>query len=487
MVRDGFVCQHMSDISLSVIYADVSPVVPNEIEVNKILTNKDHYIQKGFNPTISMALKAGRTVYCSNFDLALLQTYDADTIKGLLKGKGWAVIDIYIMKNKSSFKIEFESSDVAIAFMNDTNTEVGGIKLLNSQKEPEVDRTIIQCWKCGMLNPDHLTQNCTRDQQCLKCGESDHQFFDCHIPKLFTDMNSRDKAARHCISCGTFGNHTSLDYSTCPKIKEIVQKRIQDSREKRMRQLHDNQRDLTLMKSAMLDFTSTVDWPIPHQKEQQKQISTIVMLTLLDEAVNPGSFQDNLSKACQDNGLPDIKYDLKPNTAQSFFEACTGQISIRSKRAPKKMKSTLSKYSRDQLKNLGQNYYSSDSDTDTIIDSYPTTQQRALNKIESKPVTPISDSMTFSIPPQDHKRLLPDTPLSLDLCNDSGRTVDLDPEYLRHLQDLDSRIQTKVKDDDLCNDSHIINQVSHVTAFMDNDWYHFDSRVTRSNVEVNTD
>ena len=147
----------------------------------------------------------------------------------------------------------------------------------------------------------------------------------------------------------------------------------------------------------------------------------------------------------------------------------------------------MNKYSRDQLKNLGQNYNSSDSDTDTNIYSDHTTQQRALNKNESKPITPISDSVTNSVRPQDHKHLLPDTPLSLALCNDSGRTADLDPEYLRHLQDLDSRIQTKVIDDDLCNDSHIINQVSHVTAFMDNDWYHFDSRVTRSNVEINTD
>ena len=73
-------------------------------------------------------------------------------------------------------------------------------------------------------------------------------------------------------------------------------------------------------------------------------------------------------------------------------------------------------------------------------------------------------------PPQDSRYLMPDTPLSLNtenlchnqvscvsnfkddnLCNDSGKTVDPNPKYLRHLhdtfinecnKDLDSRIPT---------------------------------------------
>ena len=297
-------------------------VLLSEVEINKIMTNKDYFTHKGFYPTISMTLKAGRTVFCSGFDLTLLRTYDTETIERLLRGKGWDVLNVYIMKNKTSFKVEFYTTNVANAFLNDSNTGVGGIKLLNNQKEPEVDRTIIQCWKCGILNPDHLTKDCTQEPKCLKCG-STHQFFDCPIPKVLSDMNVQQKAARHCISCGTFGDHTSLDYSICPTVRDIIQQRIRDSRDKRQQLLRDNQRDLTLMKNAMIDLSKskTADWPLPNTNQQQKQISTIVMLSLLDEAVTPGTFQGNLTKACQDNGLPDIKYALQTNTAQVFFRS----------------------------------------------------------------------------------------------------------------------------------------------------------------------
>ena len=202
------------------------------------------------------------------------------------------------------------------------------------------------------------------------------------------------------------------------------------------------------------------------------------MLTLLDEGVTPGTFQGNLSKACQDNGLPNVKYDLQSNTAQVFFEAFTGQYSTESTKTPKKIKSKTSKYSRDQLKNLGQNYSTSDSDTNVDFD-HNTRRKALIDKPKSKSNFPISDSLTFSAPqdidypprpPQDSRYLMPDTPLSLntenlchnqvscvsnfkddDLCNDSGKTVNPNPEYLRHLhdtfinecnKDLDSRIPT---------------------------------------------
>ena len=227
----------------------------------------------------------------------------------------------------------------------------------------------------------------------------------------------------------------------------------------------------------MEDFSNTVDWPMPHTNRQHTQISTVLMLAILDEAVTPGSFQDNMSKACQDNGLPDVTYNLQPNTAQAFFKACTGQTPDlfhdihkrqRSKGTLKRMKSTMSKYSRDQLKNLGQSDYSTDADTISYLD-YSNQRKDLQHKVRSKTKSSnaksnIYDStMTSSVQPQDTKYLFPETPQSLitddlnsnskkdDLCNDSGKTVDPYSEYLRHLndtfitecnKDLDSRIPT---------------------------------------------
>ena len=62
-------------------------LLQNEEDFNKVMTNKDHFTNKGFYPNISMALKANRTIFCSGFDITLLQTYDTDTIWGLLEEK----------------------------------------------------------------------------------------------------------------------------------------------------------------------------------------------------------------------------------------------------------------------------------------------------------------------------------------------------------------------------------------------------------------
>ena len=44
----------------------------------------------------------------------------------------------------------------------------------------------------------------------------------------------------------------------------------------------------------------------------------------LDEAVNPGTFQTNLAKGCEANGLPTLKYSLGQNTARLFFNTICG-------------------------------------------------------------------------------------------------------------------------------------------------------------------
>ena len=353
-------------------------IFQSEDEVNKVLTNKDYFVNRGFYPKISMALKAGRTIFCSGFDPTLLQTYDTETIEGFLENKGWKVVGVYVMKNKASFKIEFESRELASEFLNNTNTEVGGIQILHNHKENEVDHTVHQCWRCGILQTDHLTQNCPRRQKCLKCGKEDHQFFNCPIPKRLTDMSTHQKAARFCIPCGTRGNHTSLDHSFCPKKREIVQERIRETRDKRQKQKQENQRDLNLMKTV-IDFSNTNDWPIAQTNKQHQQISTIVMLTLLEEAVSPGSFQANLSKAYHDNGLPNVTYTPQPNTANTFFEAVTGlspsvyshdpqsrqeqsKFYNKTQGTPKICKSTMTRYAKDQLKKLGWGYKTTDID-----------------------------------------------------------------------------------------------------------------------------
>ena len=47
-------------------------------------------------------------------------------------------------------------------------------------------------------------------------------------------------------------------------------------------------------------------------------------MTLVEEALDPGSFENNFKEACASNNLPEIHYVPKEGTARAFFAAMTG-------------------------------------------------------------------------------------------------------------------------------------------------------------------
>ena len=108
-----------------------------------------------------LSLKACRTVFCTNFDQALLQTYDKNNIMDILKQQKWKIKDIYIMQSRKSFKIEMTSRQEAQKFLNQEIINIGGIRISEDSKEPELDPTITQCWECGELEPNHNSKYCT--------------------------------------------------------------------------------------------------------------------------------------------------------------------------------------------------------------------------------------------------------------------------------------------------------------------------------------
>ena len=166
---------------------------------------------------MSLGLKANRTAYCHGFDSALLGAYTPLDIKNTLiaQPEKWKVVGVYIMRSKKSLKIEFKSSEQARKFIASTNTSIGGIQLHKENKEIEIDPTIPQCWECGHINPTHNSDNCPGPKRCLKCGDRNHTFFQCDLPKDITRMTRDQKDRRVCIPCGTRGNHTSLDHRDC--------------------------------------------------------------------------------------------------------------------------------------------------------------------------------------------------------------------------------------------------------------------------------
>ena len=182
-------------------------------------------------------------------------------------------------------------------------------------------------------------------------------------------MTPDQREARYCIPCGVRGDHTTLD-PFCPKKRTIIQKRIKEAREKRKENQQAQDRDNNLIQNAF-DLSSSIAWPTLDTNIQREKISAILMLTLLDEAVSEGSFQSNLSKACQDNDLPQIIYSPNPNTATALFDSmtkfsdlsCTRRQShdhlrqkTKKRKTQKTRKCSLTKYTRDQSKRQGGTY-----------------------------------------------------------------------------------------------------------------------------------
>ena len=78
-------------------------------------------------------------------------------------------------------------------------------------------------------------------------------------------------------------------------------------------------------------------------------------MALIDEAFNPGVFQDKLKTQCEANGILPIKYTLEPNTAKDFVKTLSG-----AKDLDLTQNLQISKYSKDQLggkKYLNQRFF----------------------------------------------------------------------------------------------------------------------------------
>ena len=138
----------------------IKALFKNEIELNKVLTHREVLEYSGFHPILSRNLKTKRTIFCSGFDLSLLQTYDKNDIYDLLEKDDWRVSDIYIMNNNLSFKIEFKTIHQALKFLDHPNTSIGGIKIHQRHKLREINTLVEQCWGCGKLQAEHKSQNC---------------------------------------------------------------------------------------------------------------------------------------------------------------------------------------------------------------------------------------------------------------------------------------------------------------------------------------
>ena len=104
----------------------------------------------------------------------------------------------------------------------------------------------------------------------------------------------------------------------------MLRVRARVAREKRLEEKEADKRDIDLIRRAM-DLTNNSEWPaLQTNNQQHSAIAMIVTLAMLDEAATPGIFNNKLEQACKDNGLPEIKYKIEPETAKQFQRAMAG-------------------------------------------------------------------------------------------------------------------------------------------------------------------
>ena len=334
----------------------VKVIFPTEADIDKVMEKEEEIKAEGFEPRMSLSLKACRTIFCTNFDPTLLTTYSKENIMEILKQQKWKVKDIYIMKSNKSFKIEMSSRMQAKNFLEKESINIGGIRLDNNSKEPEIDPTIKQCWECGILNPNHNSQECTGRKICIKCGDIGHKFYQCYIPRDERDMSDNHKARRFCAACGLKGTHTTLDHKLCQKKRDILRERARIEREKRIAKNESENRETELIRKV-IDINNQVEFPITaNQTQQQSAINTILTLVLIDEANNPGIFEEKLEESLTNNGLPAVKYTLEPGTATKFQNILCGAHTIPlTPNIPQASSPYMSRFARDQLKHQKRN------------------------------------------------------------------------------------------------------------------------------------
>ena len=158
-------------------------------------------------------------------------------------------------------------------------------------------------------------------------------------------MNQQQKEARYCAVCGIKGTHTTLDHRACPKKINILRERAQEEREKRIQSNMSCNREIELIRKA-INISSEEEFP--QIRPQNSKIATIITLALLDEASSPGIFENKLKEACNNNGIPEIKYKLEPNTARDFRKTLCGASTANN--INKSSTPNLSKYYNDTIK-----------------------------------------------------------------------------------------------------------------------------------------
>ena len=113
-----------------------------------------------------------------------------------------------------------------------------------------------------------------------------------------------------------------MNHRSCPTKRRIIQRRIQDTRYAREKEIMEKEKSSELGKQIAVELSNINEWPkmptLSKEPAHNYPMSAIITLALIDEVQVKGSFQSKLDKACEDNNFQKFKYEINHDAAIMF-------------------------------------------------------------------------------------------------------------------------------------------------------------------------
>lgn len=293
--------------------------VVEEKQIEEILKdeNQNVLINEGFQPVPPIEYSSLKTIVVRNID-RMIDSFDDDEVTDSINRlNDWAEVE-------SIFRIPSTSKLLKVKFKQQQMVETAlkkGIIVLHqhipaSNVEREIFIKLNFCRNCFSYN--HLTRQCEAEKKkrCSFCAK-EHYYTECQ------------ETEPQCINCG--GRHRTLA-AVCQIRKDLIKERSKNKRE--MSRSVTRQRAYTSYAAAAATGTSGTATGniIPGiSKTEMKQIITKIMSSIVYshyvEALTPGSFQENMNKMYQMNGLNPMNFPTPPMTG-AVIEACKEAFNI---------------------------------------------------------------------------------------------------------------------------------------------------------------
>ena len=282
---------------------------------------KEKAKEAGFQITMPLEYQTMRTVVVKDLD-SLIEQYSSDEIAhSIERVQEWARVEEVVKFETTSriIKVRFLTSNMA------QRAEKEGLIVLNQSIPPrrmerELFIRLTPCNNCYGYN--HESRQCPEEKMilCVNCGAEGHRQGDC------TAREPR------CINCD--GDHRTLA-ARCPVRKGLIKQKRKEIRERsksRNRGSSQSRGNIQYGGASYAGVTrretangdnEDVAMEIPNE---MKDITTTIMSSIIYgyfwEMINPGTFQDNVDKMYEENGLCKVRFPKRINIekVKSFYK-----------------------------------------------------------------------------------------------------------------------------------------------------------------------